>query len=501
MTLYLKYRPQTFEDLDLTRVREALLKIVNSGSIPSALLFSGPKGLGKTSAARILAKAINCEHPSKSGEPCNKCKHCKAIEGGTHLDVIELDAASNRGIDDMRAIREAVKLAPAMSKKKVYIIDEAHMLTLEASNAVLKTLEEPPEHVMFILATTNPEKLIETIRSRATNVLFQKPDVSEMNRALDRVVKGEKIKITPEEIAKIIEISGNSFRDAVKYLEEFSIQGESFDFKNLMTSYEVLPLISAIFAKDAAAALTLIQNASSQGVSINAYSKSILSKIREAILANVGIGEGKLEGVELGDMIAFTKLLAKTFSQMRETPVEELPLEIAIIEWCGVVSTQSVVKKEEPKIITEPSEVPANDKDFRTTINTGTLATDLETETWAKILSAASPRNKSVEALLRSAHPINFDGHILTLGVFYSFHKERLEAQPHRQILDDIITEVFGPGVRVVCTLSAPPTRAVETIKATEGIVLTEPPAEVNAPLTTGDGDDIIKAAKEMFGG
>src|SRR3990167_6143081 len=184
MTFYLKYRPQTLVDLDSTPVRESLIKIVESKSIPHAFLFSGPKGTGKTSAARILAKIVNCENPPAGGEPCNICDQCISIAKGENLDVIELDAASHRGIDDIRALRDAVKLSPAKAKKKVYIIDEAHMLTTEASNALLKTLEEPPSHVVFILATTNPEKLIETIRSRAVNINFRKATPPELASSL-----------------------------------------------------------------------------------------------------------------------------------------------------------------------------------------------------------------------------------------------------------------------------------------------------------------------------
>ena len=163
MTLYLKYRPQTIEELDLAKVRESLHSIGSSESIPHAFLFSGPRGSGKTSAARILAKLINCENPVKTKdgylEPCNKCDQCISINTSRNMDIIELDAASNRGIDDIRQLRERVALVPASAKKKIYILDEAHMLTTEAANALLKTLEEPPDHVLFILATTEPDKI------------------------------------------------------------------------------------------------------------------------------------------------------------------------------------------------------------------------------------------------------------------------------------------------------------------------------------------------------
>src|SRR3989344_3080265 len=221
MTYYLKYRSQTLDQLDLEKVRDQLQKIVSSGRVAHALLFSGPRGSGKTSAARILAKVVNCEIRDtdkdkdkqsltlrdkqsltlrdkqsltlRDREPCNKCGSCVAITKGSSLDVIEIDAASNRGVDDIRTLRETVKLSPISARMKVYIIDEAHMLTTEASNALLKTLEEPPAHAMFILATTAPEKLLDTIRSRSTLINFYKGTVPEVIRSLKRVVKGEKL--------------------------------------------------------------------------------------------------------------------------------------------------------------------------------------------------------------------------------------------------------------------------------------------------------------------
>ena len=228
MTFYLKYRPQKIDELDIAEVRESLTRIVASGRVPHAFLFSGPKGTGKTSAARIIAKIVNCESKAR---PCNKCLQCTQINKGSNIDVIELDAASHRGIDDVRLLRDAVKLSPAKASKKVYIIDEVHMLTLEASNALLKTLEEPPEHVMFILATTNPEKLIETIRSRTTNIAFRKATAEEIVRSLSRAVKGEKMKINEESLNEMAGASGGSFRDAVKILEQLALEKRKLDPK------------------------------------------------------------------------------------------------------------------------------------------------------------------------------------------------------------------------------------------------------------------------------
>jgi len=212
MTFYLKYRPQRLNELDLAAVREALTEVLKAKSLPHAWLFSGPKGTGKTSAARILAKAINCQkrHPPAGGaEPCQKCGSCIAVSSGRSLDIIEIDAASNRGIDDIRDLKEKIRLAPAQLKYKVYIIDEVHMLTAEAFNALLKTLEEPPEHAVFILATTEPAKLPETITSRCFLIPFNRASEAEIIRSLNRVIIGEHIKIAGGDLAAVAErVSG-----------------------------------------------------------------------------------------------------------------------------------------------------------------------------------------------------------------------------------------------------------------------------------------------------
>ena len=180
MVFYRKYRPQKIDELDNQSVRESLYSIFSKGNFPHAFLFTGPKGLGKTSTARIVAKAINCEkHKDLEGirsekeiEPCNKCEQCLSITNGNNLDIFEIDGASNRGIDEIRDLKEKIKLAPFKASKKVYIIDEVHMLTTEAFNALLKTLEEPPSHAVFILCTTEPHKVPATIVSRCLRINF-----------------------------------------------------------------------------------------------------------------------------------------------------------------------------------------------------------------------------------------------------------------------------------------------------------------------------------------
>jgi len=317
-TLYLKYRPQTIDEIDITSVRASLTNILKSGNIPHAFLFAGPKGTGKTSLARILAKVINCECKDCKVRPCNKCEQCKSITSGNNIDVIEMDAASNRGIDDVRALRDIVKLAPANSKAKIYIIDEAHMLTTEASNALLKTLEEPPAHVYFILATTNPEKLIETIKSRTTVVQFTKATDQEIKRSLERIIKKEKFVIKTEEIDKIIKISKGSFRDAVKILEQY-ISDKSFLNKEL--EIDIYDLVLCLTKKDLNKSLEIIKKANN----IENLTDQIVDNLHEKLI--------KEEAYEL---IPLIELILASNEMVKYSPIEELPLEIAIIKWCNL---------------------------------------------------------------------------------------------------------------------------------------------------------------------
>lgn len=449
MTLYLKYRPKNLDELDLTDVGESLKKIVSKENIPHAFLFAGPKGTGKTSAARILAKIVNCESTSsRLRGPCGKCEQCISITNGSNLDVIEMDAASHRGIDDVRILKDAVKLSPTKAKKKIYIIDEAHMLTTEASNALLKTLEEPPAHVIFILATTNPEKLIDTIKSRVTNIAFRKATEEEIKNSLKRVITGEKIKVDSGSLENIAKAANGSFRDAVKLLEQVSMEGSEFLAKNNISGID--DFVDLLYRKDLKKLLKSVKDYVGLGVPIESFIKEILSKVQKDMLEDVSNRKNLIELVEF---------LIKANSQISDSPIEELPLEIAIIKWAG-----EPTKNEEPEEI-KPIPISGD---------------GVNNDAWKNILSQVKPINASVEALLRSAKPLTYDGKILTLGVFYKFHKERLEDVHHRKILEEIVGQVLQSPTKVVCAL-------------------VEPPPKIEIVLTESPDRDIIKAAEEIF--
>ncbi len=471
MTLYLKYRPQTIDELDLESVREDLKNIIKSENLPHAFLFSGPKGTGKTSAARILAKIINCESAPPADqpmrlEPCNNCDSCISITKGNNIDIIELDAASNRGIDDIRSLKEGIYLAPAQAHKKVYIIDEAHMLTLEAANAFLKTLEEPPAHVVFILATTNPEKLPGTVISRLTQVNFIKATVKDIGRQLNRVAKGEKLKITQGAIEKISKLSDGSFRDAVKILENLSLKTKDIKENDILeNSGDINSFFEILKENEVKKALEFIEDLVKNGISIKNFMESLFNEIHISILGKNGLGKDGLENFSIEDLIKLNELMMEAKKQI--SPILQLPIEIAVIKFFEFAPKDSSPKRKEDKEEILP-------------------VSSLDEVTWNKILQNIREKNVSIEALLRSAKPISFDGKNLNVGVYYQFHKDRLEDGKNMRLLEDICQKIVD----------------VEIVKLSFELIekpVREKKEEVET-LTPQADKDIIDAAKEIFG-
>ena len=512
-TLYLKYRPQKIAELDSQSVRDQLSALIASGRLPHAFLFSGPKGTGKTSAARILAKVVNCENNEKKlAEPCNKCAQCKSITDGNNMDAIEMDAASNRGIDDVRSLKEKIILSPSSARKKIYIIDEVHMLTTEAFNALLKTLEEPPDHVMFILATTDPHKLPETVKSRLTSVVFEKASETEIIRQLERVMTGEKIKTDKKVLALLAKSADGSFRDAVKNLEQVLINVKKLDPGNVeqflfqTEAINLDNLLEAISGKKSREALSLVEEAVAKGVNAKQLTDTILTRFYEALLAKTGIvGKSDLKDFSQTNLVNLIELLIAARGQIGVSPVAHLPLEIALVKWCGEVKDETVDEKELPRlrssekvseekvqeVSSTPMETSPKEEKQETPkeivkVPVGKLK-DFNDDLWRKILVDVRGKNTRVEALLRATKPLGFDGKTFVLGVYYKFHKESLEAMENKRILEDVCATILGIPVRISYTL-------------TEKTVVPEAEREVVPSLTPQGGEDIISAAKEVFG-
>ncbi|HLY03417.1 MAG TPA: DNA polymerase III subunit gamma/tau [Candidatus Cybelea sp.] len=295
MSLYRTWRPRTFTDLvGQDAVVRTLTSAIESGKLAHAYLFSGPRGSGKTSAAKILARCINCV-AGPTPLPDNTCENCLAILSGTALDVLEIDAASNRGIDEIRALREAVKFAPATMRMKIYIVDEAHMLTKEGANAFLKTLEEPPPHAVFILATTEPEKLPVTILSRCQRYAFRRIAVPVMIDKMKEVARGENIAIDDEALKAIAYRADGGLRDALTMLEQLAAfsAGQTATTGTLDLAFGATgrefaaALMDAVAAGDATAALGAVEAASDAGADLTVLTRSLIAGFRHLLVAKV----------------------------------------------------------------------------------------------------------------------------------------------------------------------------------------------------------------------
>ena len=454
---HLKYRPTKTTDLDLPEVSEKIKKLISEKSSFQALLLAGPKGSGKTSAARILARAVNCLDLVNE-EACGKCVNCQEIEKGNSLDIIEIDAASNRGIDDVRALKENAYLAPVRLQKKVFIIDEVHMLTKEAFNALLKLIEEPPERTLFVLCTTDPQKIPETVLSRLLRINFRKGGAEDLERSLDKVIKGEKIEMEAGAKKIIIDNSDGSFRNLQKSFNEIVLeygkkikksQVEEYFAKN-KGEYEAEELEKDINKGEIKKIIDRLEEMASKGVDFGELRLKWLNFFHQKMLTN-------LEDLRLKEIV---EKLVMAGGWEKISPIEQLPLEMVMIEITNnqIPISKQITKKEKPAFVQK-------NKDY------GVVKIEEIENKWGEILAAVKPFNHSVEAFLRAARPQKIDKGELIIEVFYKFHKDKLEEAKHRQIVERGLDKVFGEGMSFRCVLaekksvSAPPLRGSDVVK------------------------------------
>lgn len=381
--LYRKLRPQKFSELvDQEYIKTALRNQIRAGSFSHAYLFAGPKGTGKTTTARILAAAINCLD-LQDGEPCGKCAMCVSHDAGNMVDLIEIDAASNRKVEDIRELVSKVNLSPGMGKYKVYILDEAHMLTADASNTLLKTLEEPPAHAVFVLATTQPESLLPTILSRCLRFDFKPLSTAEVAGYLEEVAKEEGIDIRPDAVQLIAELSHGGMRDALSLLDQAAFMDGTIT-KDILASAlgfasleEVLRLTELVTVGNSAEGLKLVNDLYLHGHDMGKFAVQWMSMLRSVLLAEIGgesvldmTPEQKSRVTELVPKISREVLLTiiddliTAHAQMRTAAVAILPLEVMIVKTAhrfspATPSVQPTVKIEEHRQSQEvPTEAP-----------------------------------------------------------------------------------------------------------------------------------------------
>ncbi len=354
--LYRKYRPKTFEEVvGQERVVRAVTNAIKMGKVAHAYLFSGPRGVGKTTIARLIAKSLNCEGTTK---PCNICAFCVEFNSGSSFNLIEIDAASNRGIDEVRELRENVRVTPAHGRYKIYVVDEAHQLTKEAFNALLKTLEEPPAHAVFILATTELEKIPQTIISRTQQFDFRRPTLDEITARLIRLALSEKLSLEHDAALLIAFAGEGSMRDAESILGKISAIAEKTIDQTMVEEVLGVPprsalrdMFQSIVKKDSAGALAMVEELHSSGHDINFIFRFLMMYFRNALLLKsdnalmafvqaellpqeIEFIQKALPELSIQDLQKKTAVLLNASRQMSFSPVPQLPLELAIVELC-----------------------------------------------------------------------------------------------------------------------------------------------------------------------
>ena len=398
-----RYRPQKFGDLvGQEHVARGLVGAIDSGRVGHAYLFTGARGVGKTSAARIYAKALECTN-REHGEPCNTCDRCQAIAAGQDVDVIEIDAASNRGIDEIRQLRQNVAVRPANGNHKTYIIDEVHMLTREAFNALLKTLEEPPSHVKFVLCTTEPEKLPITILSRCQRFDFQSVDTAAIAKRLAQIVESEGIQVTPSALDLIARRASGSMRDSQSLLEQlFGIAAGDHKEIGVEDVHAVIgtgkdekveELARAIINRDSRAALSVLHECITQGADAGGVLEQLLTALRNCLVASVGCGAETFIGSEsagidfanLGEqagtqtLLAMLQIIDHSLARMRLSTHTTVLAEMAVIRLAALEDLDSlsqvisgikvdgekkdVHRQEKKKLTATPSQIEHKEKD------------------------------------------------------------------------------------------------------------------------------------------
>lgn len=444
ITLYRKYRPSSFSEVSgENEIVKSLKLSLKNKSMAHAYLFSGPRGVGKTTIARLIAKGVNCLNLKENGEPCNECKNCKAINEGRFSDLIEIDAASNRSIDEIRSLKEKINYQPVEGLKKVYIIDEAHMLTKEAFNALLKTLEEPPAHVIFILATTELEKILPTIISRCQRYDFKPLDLEEMKSGLEHILKEENLSMTDDVYPVIYENSSGSMRDSISILERLIVtaNGKEINLKIAEDTLGITPssrikiFLNKILNENEYDIINELESLANESFDIELFFKDLAKYCKNAILKK-----------EL-DIDKGLKIISTIYDVIGKFKFED---DKKLVGYVIVAEILSNTKQTVVKVVTttQTNVNPTNssiEETKKDKVNIKLTISDVKNN-WNSILAEANNKRLSYRAFLMGANPVKIENNILFINYDrkFKFAKEQMETPEYSQEFTKIVREFFN---------------------------------------------------------
>lgn len=440
IALYRKWRSQSFSEVvGQDHVVKALSNAIKMGWISHAYLFSGPRGTGKTTVARIFAKSLNCIN-GPTIEPCNKCEQCVSIQQGTSLDVVELDAASNRGIDEIRSLREQTRFVPMGGRYRVFIIDEAHMLTQEAFNALLKTLEEPPPGIIFILATTDPQKIPPTILSRCLRFDFRRIPDELIRKRLEEIARGENIQYEKGALELLSRYADGSLRDALAYMEEAILYGggnlkerEVIECLGVPSYVQVKNFLLAVYRGDINKGLEVIDEVMESGVEPKIFVDNIISALKDMVLDSNKRGEINWS---LGEIANCISLMEDISSKLRWYSFPRLVLEVGLVKLISNFKRTTVISE------VQRAEIPVVEitADF-----------DRIKDLWPLFLDTVKRESIRLHAVLRECFPSSFIDNTLIIGIKagFSFHYEFLSKQENKRLLEKVLHSLLKKEIKV----------------------------------------------------